>query len=658
MSEMNYGDTGASATVATTPPKTENATLADYDVRISRGTRAGMQDVANVRNISDEKWAEVERWLESCAKDAIASRKSRNDDKRRVWRMTLAGERAVPRMRRDQANMSVPLTVWASAAVRARVRAGTIESDPLIVVTPNQTVDMGGDAGKAARNLVTFYTAEFRNPRALGGQEACDKAIATFVPMGMAGYKVHIEPDRVRWVFDAVAGGLTKLTQRGRVRHDFIAPDDLIYPLGYGTDAQAMPFIGHQFEWTWQDLLTMRESGYVDADAVAKVAGQGVTSGGMASEGGVVNVIGGSVHAAYETHGCDELYFDYPLFDDGLPVACCAYRHTKMGTLLGLRYSYAPKGFKPIWIFNFDMNPDVTSPEGQGVCEKLMNVQDETDLIHNLGIESAKRAIAHVIVLREGSGADDDFGGDVPLLPGDHVTTERPDEDFKAVPLGSPEGMQAAIAQEANSLRYVMRLLGLDESALGNVESGKRVPASLGLEIKKDSRVITSHAIANFGQVMTEITYYTIELLRLRLPEDTLNAAVGPEGAALLKQSVFTASDFDLRSRYIINFNATDAAATEESRKQQLLVVGQYLQTFYDRVIQYAQLAMQMPPPLQAALMDILQKMENGTRALLNTIDDIHNPDDLLPKVADLAAAIQQAGAMMPPGAGASGAPR
>jgi len=634
MSEMEYG--AGTATSIATPPKTENAEVDEFDVRISRVTRGSMQDVANVRNISDEKWDEVERWLQDCVSLAVAGRKERNDDRRTKYRKTLAGERSVPRMRRDQANMSVPLTVWASAAVRARVRAGTIESDPLIVVTPNSSLDLTGDMSSAARKLVTFYTAEFRNPRGLGGVEACDKAITDFVPIGTSGYKVHIEPDRVHWVFDAVSGGLVRRVERGRVRHDFIMSDDLIYPLGYGTDVQAMPFVGQQFVWTWQEILTMRESGYLNAEAVASIKGQGTTA----------NASGGAVHSAYETHDCDEIYFDYPLFADGLPVALCAYRHTTRGTLLGLRYSYAPRGMRPIWLFNFDRNPDPTSPEGQGICEKLENVQEETDLIHNLGIESAKRAIAHVIVLKEGSGADDDFGGDVPLLPGDHVTTERPGEDFIAVPLGSPEGMQAAIAQEANSLRYVMRLLGLDESALGNVESGKRVPASLGLEIKKDSRVITAHAIANFGAVMTEITYYTMELWRFRLPEDTLVAAVGPDGAVLLKQSVFSASDMDIRSRYIINFNATDAAATEESRKQQLLVVGQYLQSFYDRVIQYAQMAMQMPPPLQNALMDILQKMENGTRALLNTIDDIHNPDDLLPRIADLAVAIK---ASVPP---------
>lgn len=636
MGEMSYGETEAMTSGAisvASPPKPENANIDDFDVRISRTTRGQMQQIASVRNISDEKWDEIERWLQECVSDAITGRKRRNDEQRAKWRTTLAGRRLAPAQRPDLSNLSVPLTIWANAAVRARVRAGTIETDPLIVVTPNASITTDADAVAAARALVTFYTAEFRNPRGLGGAQACDQAIAEFVPIGICGYGVDIEPDRVHWVMDVDRGGLARRTQRGRVRHKFISPDDLVYPLGYGTNTQSMPFVGYQYQWTWQDVLSMREAGYVDREAAEKIRGQGATTAAT----------GGTVHAAYANFNCDLIYFDYPLFNDGLPVALVAYRETDRGTLLGLRYSYAPRGVKPVWIFNFDSNPDTTSPEGQGVCEKLDGVQEETDTIHNLGIESGKRAVAHVAVIKEGSGADDEFGSDVPIIPGDHVVTGNPAEDFVTVPLGSPDGMQAALALEANSLRYVMRMLGLDESALGNVESGKRVPASLGLEIKKDSRVIVSHAIANFGTDQTDITYYTLELLRLRLPEDTLVAAVGREAALLLKSSVFAASEFDLRSRYIINFNATDAAATEESRKQQLLVVGQYLQSFYDRVIQYAQLAMQMPPPLQAALMDILQKMENGTRALLNTIDDIHNPDELLPKIADLHAALQAA---------------
>lgn len=622
------------------PRRKLNADLDTFDVRIGRTTRATLQEPAPVV-VDDAKWAEIERWLNSAVDEAVAARDTKNAARRARWRKTLEGVRGAPAFRRGQSNLSVPLTIWAAAAVRARVRAGTIESDPVVTVVPSATI-AGGDEN-AARDLVTWLTAEFRNPRALGGAQACDKLIADFVPMGLGGYGVFIEPDRVRYELNALTGTVDRVVKPGRVRHTFISCDDLIYPQGFGTDAQTMPFVGRQYAWSWQGVLGMLAAGWLDPDAVDTIKGQGDATA----------TTGADVHVAFQEHDIDEVYFDYPLLEDGLPVAVMAWRHAKRKVMLGLQYSYAPGGRKPIWLVDFDNNPDPMSPEGQGVCEKLDGVQEETDTIHNLGIESCKRAVAHLIVLKPDTAANNELGADIPILPGDHITDDVPDEAIKAIPLGDPAGMQAALAQEINSLKYVMRMLGLDESALGNVESGKRVPASLGLEIKKDSRVITAHAIANFGTVMTEVFYYTLELYKLRMPMDTMRAAIGEEGARVLRASVFAASEFDLRSRYILNFNATDAAATEESRKQQLLVVGQYLQAYYDRVIQYAQLAAQMPPPLQTAIMEILQKMENGTRALLATIDDIKNPDDLLPKVASLAAALQQ----VTMAAAASGAP-
>lgn len=639
------GEATISPSPVQTPPVRPNAEQDNFDVRISRTLQAQMQVVPDLNSINPEKWDEIEKWLIDVVKEARKGRDERWSRRREKWRKTLAGERYQGPFRRDASNISVPLTIWASAAIRARVRAGTIESNPLISVEPNASTADPAIAA-AAKQLVTFFTAEFRNPRALNGEVACDKVNASNTPIGMAGLKVHIERDGAYYAFDPLAGKVNRTLRKGRVRWEFLSPDGLLYPLGFGTDVRAMPFVGHETSWTTQELLAMREGGYLDDVAVKDVTALGSSQ-----------APGGRTHIAYQSHHGAELYFDFPLYDDGLPVALVAYFHIGREKLLGLRHSTNPRGERFVWLFNFDMNPDPESPEGQGVCEKLEGTQDETDLIHNLGIESAKRAIAHIIVLKEGRNAAREFGNDDPIMPGDHVVTENPAEDVVVVPLGSPDGMTAALAQEANSLKYVMRFLGLDESALGNVESGKRVPASLGLEIKKDSRVITAAAITNMGNVLTEATYATLELYRQRLPMDTLSAAVGEEGARLLTNTVFSANEMDLRSRFIINFNASDAAMTEEARKQQLIVVGQYLQAFYDRVIQYAIQAAQMPPPLQAALMDILKKMQNGTRALLNTIDDVPNPEDLLPSIEALEAAVRQASAVAASGGAPGGAP-
>lgn len=628
------------------PRRALNAEVDTFEYRISRNTLETMQEPTPV-NVTEDKWKEIEQWLNSAVDNALSARDTKNAERRKKYRMTLSGVRSAPAYRKGQSNLSVPLTIWAAAAVRARVRAGTIESSPVLTVVPSKSVsDTGAD--QAARDLVTFMEAEFRNPRGLAGMQACDKAIADFVPMGVCGYGVVIEPDRLRYELDARAGKLNRVTKLGRVRHVFISCDDAIYPQGYGTDVGAMPFIGRQLCWSWGRILEMQASGWLDMDAVDTIKGKGTAD--------PTRTAGADVHVAFQDNDIDEVYFDYPLFDDGVPAAVMAWRHNKTKTMIGLQYSYAPGGRKPIWLIDFDNNPDPMSPEGQGVCEKLDGVQEETDTIHNLGIEAGKRAIANIIVIKPGVAQENELDGDEPILPGTVIIADDPQADVQSVPLGSPDGMRAALEQEMNSLKYVMRLLGLDESALGNVESGKRVPASLGLEIKKDSRVITAHAISNFGTVMTDVFYYTIELYKLRMPVDTMRAAIGNEATKLLQSTVFSASEIDVRSRYILNFNATDAAATEESRKQQLIVVGQYLQAFSDRIIQYTQLAAQQPM-MGPVVGEVLTKLSNGTRQLLSTIDDVTNPDDLMPKINVILAGIQQASAAAAGGGAPGGGP-
>lgn len=608
----------------TTPAKGDKG----FDTKFTRPTKEQVQKIYSA-NVSDQKWKEIEQWLATTIDEAIRSRDQRLKKKRETWRATLQGERARPPFRQDASNLSVPLTIWASAGVRARLRTSILESDPVILANP-QGDDPTGELAIAGKQLATFFEMDFRNPRGLGGEVAVDKQITDTTNLGGSGLKVYIEPDKVRKL--PVMGSdepIIDVTQ-GRVKWDYISPDDLVYVIGYGTDTQAMPLVGHQFNWDWQDITYMREAGYLDAKACAAVRGQGNSNPSSGSD----------VSEAFKRYKMVEVYFDYHLGEDGIPTPLCAFYNIDKKTVLGLNLSYSPRGVRPIWITQFDENPDPTNPEGQGVCEKLQGTQDETDLIHNLGIEAFKRGVAHLIVLKSNTNAEAEMGNGEPILPGDQLVTEDPDADIKIIPLGNIQGVELAGMQEDRSRTYVTSMLGLDQSAVGNVDAGKRVPASLGMEIKKDSRVITAHAIASFGNTLTEAVYYTFELYKQRLPIDVLTAAVGPEGARLLQSVVFAPSEMSVRSKFLITFNALDAAATQESRKQQLVVVGQYMTNYYDKLVGYTQMAMQLPPPLQKVMFDIMQKMENGTRALLNTVDEIHNPDDVLPKVSDIAAAL------------------
>lgn len=623
-------------------PTLKDPAAAAANVQFPKVPREIMERVgtATAPRISDSKWDELERWI-SDSLPKLISRRERNANKIKKWRMTLSGKRMRPAPRQDASNISVPLTLWAASAARARLDEG-VHSDPLATIEPapgttERLSRLGFTAEQVATDLRTFFDQEYRNPYRLDALSQARKIIAETANYGTSALKVYIEEDQVRLV--APTGDQTEPEMfyvPGQPKWEYISYSDLIYWRGYGADTQRMPYVGHEFDTTWSDMTLKGSTGVYRKDPVRAVAAHYVEQEPQVE-----------MPYALRKHPIAQLYLEYVVDDSiGLPVALMVDFHVRARKLLRVAYNQTPEGVRPIWITQFDENPDPREAEGQGVCEKLEGAQDETDAVHNIGIEAAKRAAAFLTALKFGSSAADELGG-APVLPGDKVTTENPKEDIVTVPLGDARAVQVASAVEDRSRLYVFRILGLDESRLGQVESGKRVPASLGLSIQREGRYPIAHALSSFGRVFTEAAYITFELYKQAVPEQALRAALPEQSANILLQTVFTTMAPRAREAFIINVHAQDAAASEEAKKQELVFLTQFLFGFYDKLVQYGQMAVGLPPELKAIMVSILSKLEKSVKTLLAHMESIQNPSDVVPEVAKMIEQLDSVGAQI-----------
>lgn len=641
----------------------DNPTAALVGKPLPKDDAAAFTLPARITKIPDKVYATLNGWLDTLVPACIRERDQLKErwDK---WDAVLNGDPDARKMRRGLSALKVPLTVWADAAMRARLRQGITEAKKVVSVIPLIGKDQasGVDYNTAAAGLAKLLEAAWRSPRMLNGKAATDELITGTVPKGFGGLKFYKLPDKPKYVNGVL------FVEKGHHRWDYISHRDLIYVNGYGQDTQAMPLIGHVVSRTWGDILlysrTPQPDGAYDPAAVREIESF-YTNRNPESP------------AALREHDVAELYLDYCLDDperpgySGIPWALVVDYHIESGKILRIAHNPTPRGRRPIEIGVFDENPDPTRCDGIGVCQKLDGAQDEANEIHNLGIEAGKIAIGHVKIVRVGSNISQNYGDTQanPILPGEVLFTEDPTGDFVVVPLGDPKGVEIAMALEQQTRGYVTSILGLDPAAVGDVSAGKRVPASLGMSTMKEGRVISMHALASFANVLANGFYLQIELFQQDLPINFINTVLEPSVAAAVMAAVFAplTPDEDIRSKFFITVNAQDAAITTEERKQALLIVNQLLGSYYDKVISYGAMALQMPKPLQDALLGILTKMENGMKALLSTIDEIQNPDDVLPQAAELQRAIAEAGAMLagaqaqPPGSqggpGAAGAP-
>jgi hypothetical protein len=606
--------------------------------RIPSTTLAGVR-VAPQIDITPVAAQALDLYLSTAIPDAIRKR----DEilpRVRKWRQTIAGKRPRQLSRRGASNLSVPLTIWARVAVRARITESLIESTPILSVEPvpgRDPIESRESSQTTAKAIGTFLTSQILSARALDGRNTVNKLAAEIVDLGTSAMKVVPRLDSVKKIGPTMTdpGAKPRLVPLpGDVRWEHISYLNLLYTDGYGTNTQEMPFIGHQFKQAWSEISTFASLGHYDRTVVEQIHGAAAASENQKPE-------------ALQNHDLSELYMDWDVDGDGIQEAILVTWHNTARKRLRTVWNPYPDGRRPVLIAQFDLPGDITNVAGQGVSEKLEGPQDEVDAIHNIAIEAGKRGVAHILVVREGTRAEEEFGGDTDVLPGDIVITSTPDEDVKPIPLGDPNAALAAIQIEEHTRMYVTRILGLDESRVGNVESGKRVTAAVGMATMREGRMIIKAALTSLADLLSEASYLTLDLYKQQVPVEAIRTALDPESAQALINTVFSLTASTARNAFLIRVNAQDAAIIQDNKKQEMLIINNALFPFYDRMMQAViQIAdPNLPPAAKRGLTLIVERMERGIEALLNTVESIPNPSELLVRIGELQQVLEQSGA-------------
>jgi len=136
--------------------------------------------------------------------------------------------------------------------------------------------------------------------------------------------------------------------------------------------------------------------------------------------------------------------------------------------------------------------------------------------------------------------------------------------------------------------------------------------------------------------MLNNVLHLVLVLYRDHLPLDVLTSILDADDAAHVRDIILGYDERTLRSQFIIAVNAQDAATAVEERKQELLTLNQLLLGYYEKMLQFAQIAAAIPEPFRGLLIGMMEKIESGMRHLLSTVESIPNPDDILFQVAEL----------------------
>ena len=526
--------------------------------------------------------------------------------------------------------------------------------------------------------LGLFVKHAMQNPHMLNARDVLSEVDCDMADVGTGAWVVVLEPDqlankpdRTGAQFDPTprrrdgaprmesTAAVTRAVRAGGVTWQFIPFRNLIYWDGYGTDFDRMPFCGYKTRKTWQDLISWAGQGFYYKDAVAAIQ--------HSFDDHRSSLPFRPPHL--REHNVGVFFIDWDVNGDHLAEALTVEFHLDALKILRVYWNQFD-GFRPLAAAQYAKPSRRLAFRGMGPCQMLMQMQAEANDLHNYTIEAGKRGGAWMTVVRRDSGLDEEIGDDnEPFVPGDFYSTENVEDDISVKQLGDPRAGQFLTVLEERLQRQAARLTGFTDPNFGDVSSAKRVPKGLGLPILQASMHGSDRAVVAKARAIERALFLTFIAWRKRLPETALRAVLEDRDVEVLLNLVFRTSDVNLRDDVAITVVAKDITNTEDAKRQSLLLLIQFLTSYYEKVAaligtavpQAVQLAQTAGPEageaIMSILMQLLTRLQATVSALVRTTEELGDPEDVLLELDEIQKDLSSifASAAQPPAAQGGG---
>lgn len=601
-------------------------------------------------NLAPHVRAALEQYLAESVPQLLAHHTTHVDDLQRIQAF-LDNRNPDPPPRLGIANFNTTLMLEHRNAAANRLERAIFGRDTPVEIEPTGRKKGDTRLVGSLNRLSLFVKHAMANPHMLNAREVLSEVDCDMTDVGTGAWTVVLEPDQLANRPDRTgaqfeddprtragaprrepSSAVTRAVRRGGVTWEFIPFRNLIYWDGYGVDFDRMPFCGYRTVKTWQDLITWAGQGFYYKDAVAAVQ-QSFTD----------YRIGLPFKPPHlREHSIGVLFIPWDVNGDYIAEALTVEFHLDALKILRVYWNQFD-GYVPLSASQYGKPSRRLAFRGMGPCQMLMQMQAEANDLHNYTIESGKRGGAWMTVVRRDSGIDEEIGDDSdPFVPGDWFSTENVKEDVAVHQLGDPRAGQFLTVLEERLQQQAARLTGFTDPNFGDVGSAKRVPKGLGLPILQASMQSSDRAVIAKARAIERALYLTFVAWRKRVPETALLSVLEARDVETLINLVFRASDIEVRDDIAITVTAKDVTNTEDAKRQSLLLLIQFLTSYYERVAtliasavpQATQLAQVAGPEAGQAvlniLMQLLTRLQAAVSALVRITEELGDPEDVL----------------------------
>jgi len=426
---------------------------------------------------------------------------------------------------------------------------------------------------------------------------------------------------------------------------------DLMFPPHY-QHLQDSPVVVERHRVTLNQINVWAASGKISKEAVDKIKNE-YDNTKTATEEEVETSNDHREHTLMdkEYYILHEVWCDYDIDGDGLPERLAFLYHKPTRTYLMRRYNWYFHQKKPYVVAPYMLANDTLL--GLGLCETLLPFQDMLTAWHRHATNNAFIANTRMWVTTKGSSMEDK-----PKLVANRVfRADNPDKDLRPLQMG--DIYPSTLSERQNLFGLMEKRSGVSDYLTGRESPiiGSRATATATTALIQEGTKRVEEVLDNKRAALSEavemclyiwVQYGLGEISDIAFGDDKVGTDMAALISSLTRQNVSGAVAFDLA--------AADAANNKNIQQQMQLAIIQQMMTYYTKLIESAQLAVQtaqQAPPVTAL---ITETMSSARKLFLDLLQkyDVPNTEDYLPKLEDFINALQPT-TPQPPPAGAGG---
>ncbi len=531
------------------------------------------------------------------------------------------------------ANFIMPIIRYSVDHYKARMQQQFRMSTHLWTGSVHGVIEQSEDGvnwKQIADDAAVFLDYVCRDPSHVNIMEFLESCTDGLTKDGTVPIKVHyVSSTKRRAIADA---GKTKFIDEpyeSRVRWDAIDLQRNVWTVG-GSSPDDMPVFGHWMEYTRGQLRKLAVENKLDKEKIDLILRTPDDPWFIHEERILDEEMGlkresTAMSRTLNVFRIYELTVEHQLTDDDPPRLMTIWWHQSTQTIL---YAFDPQDYAKPWeVAHFIRRGKQYL--GSGVSESLRVLNLGANTVVNQTTDAQTIANAHGFLYKADSAAAE-FIAQSGVFPAVKIPFTDTKDEFSTFQLGS--GNTATSIQLLNFFLQMAEMIAkIGPSQLGNVSSGSRVAASVGLGVMQEGNQMIDAASSRLRDTIDRCGLRTLMLYANHDPE-VFDAALPKDRAtALLAAIRDPAANFPMRVR--VKVSLASAASNREKDKQDLVVLANFLFTVFNSVTEKAPFitSPQLPIEAKQIIAYTYKGMAEVARRLIGMFDQFKDPNAALP---------------------------